>query len=68
MSAQKQTFYFAFMTRIFFPISSAILRGETSTFVSRLESLEKRQREKVSNLPRYFEFLTLLATSPAFGK
>ena len=60
-----QTFYFAFMTRIFFFISSAILRGKTSTFVSRLE---RRQREKVSNLPRYFEFLTLLATSPAFGK
>ena len=65
MSAQKQTFYFAFMTWIFFLISSAILRGETSTFMSRLE---RRQREEVSNLPRYFEFLTLLATSPAFGK
>ena len=65
MSAQKQTFYFAFMTWIFFLISSVIQRGETSTFVSRLE---RRQREKVSNLLRCFEFLTLLATSPAFGK
>ena len=65
MSAQKQTFCFAFMTWIFFLISSAILRGETSTFMSRLE---RRQREEVSNLPRCFKFLTLLATSPAFGK